>query len=114
MPDQGALRGRVPQGELIVPLRTLESVVLPPHRAQGGFDHATVHRSADRLYVAHTANDTVEVIDLDRRVHAATLEGFPGVAGAAVSEEGSLLVCTCRGEGTVSLAALCPARTAPW
>lgn len=97
-----------------MPLRTLESVVLPPHRAQGGFDHATVHRSADRLYVAHTANDTVEVIDLDRRVHAATLEGFPGVAGAAVSEEGSLLVCTCRGEGTVSLAALCPARTAPW
>jgi DNA-binding beta-propeller fold protein YncE len=89
-----------------VPLRTIETVVLPPHRAPGGFDHATVHPSADRLYVAHTANDTVEVIDLGRRIHAATLEKFPGVAGAAVSEERSLLVCTCRGEGTVSLAAL--------
>jgi hypothetical protein len=89
-----------------MPLRAIGTVLLPPHRAPGGFDHASVHRSADRLYVAHTANDAVEVIDLDRRLHEGTLQGFPGVAGAAVCEERGLLVSTCRGEGTVALAAL--------
>ncbi len=87
-------------------LRAIGTVVLPPHRARGGFDHASVDRGADRLYLAHTANDSVEVIDLDRRIHESTLEGFPGVAGAAVCEERGLLVATCRGEGTVALAGL--------
>ncbi len=43
-------------------LRTIGTVVLPPHRGPGGFDHASVHRGADRLYVAHTANDSVEML----------------------------------------------------
>ena len=34
------------------------------------------------------------------------LPPFPGVAGAAVHEDRALLVATCRGEGTVGLAAL--------
>ena len=87
-------------------LRAIGTVVLPPHRAPGGFDHASVHRAADRLYVAHTINDAVEVIDLDRRLHEATLPGFPGVAGVAVCEERRLLVATCKKEGTVGLATL--------
>ena len=66
-------------------LRAVGTVALPPHRGAGGFDHASVHD--DRLYVAHTINDTVEVIDLDRRVHERTLDGFPGVAGVAMFAE---------------------------
>ncbi len=85
-------------------LRSIGDVVLPPHRGAGGFDHASVHRGADRLYVAHTANDSIEVLDLERRVHEVTLHGFPGVAGAAVCEQRAVLVATCRGEGTVGLA----------
>jgi hypothetical protein len=65
-------------------------VELPTHRRAGGFDHASVYRRADRLYLAHTANDSVEVIDLARRRHEATLEGFPGVARAAVHEDRAL------------------------
>lgn len=87
-------------------LRSIDTVTLPPHRRAGGFDHASVYRGADRLYVAHTANDTVEVIDLGRRTHEAALEGFPGVAGAAVHEDRAILVATCRSEATVALAAL--------
>jgi hypothetical protein len=86
-------------------LRTIGSVGLPAHRRAGGFDHASVYRRADRLYVAHTANDSVEVIDLARCTHDATLDGFPGVAGAAVHEDRAMLVATCRGEGTVGLTA---------
>ncbi len=87
-------------------LRAIGTVILPPHRGPGGFDHASVYRGADRLYVAHTANDGVEVIDLGGRRHEATLDGFPGVAGAAVCEQRELLVATCRNEGTVALATL--------
>jgi DNA-binding beta-propeller fold protein YncE len=87
-------------------LRSVGTAVLPPHRGPGGFDHASVYRGADRLYVAHTANDSVEVIDLGSRIHEATLDGFPGVAGAAVCEQRGLLAATCRSEGTVALTPL--------
>jgi DNA-binding beta-propeller fold protein YncE len=87
-----------------VPLRAIGTVALPPHRGAGGFDHATVH--ADRLYVAHTINDAVEVIDLDRRRHEGTLPGYPGVAGVAIGGERRLLVATCKRAGHVGVAAL--------
>jgi DNA-binding beta-propeller fold protein YncE len=89
-----------------VPLRAIGAVDLPPHRGAGGFDHASVDPGADRLYLAHTINDAVEVIDLDRRLHEATLHGFPGVAGVAIAPERRLLVATCRREGHVALASL--------
>ena len=36
-------------------------VELPEHRGSGGFDHADVHAPSDRLYVAHTANDAIDI-----------------------------------------------------
>jgi DNA-binding beta-propeller fold protein YncE len=87
-----------------VPLRGIGAVALPPHRGAGGFDHAAVH--ADRLYVAHTIDDAVEVIDLERRRHEGTLPGYPGVAGVAIEGEGGLLVATCKRAGHVGVAAL--------
>ena len=35
---------------------------LPAHATAGGFDHAAVHEPTGRIYVAHTANDAVDVI----------------------------------------------------
>ena len=83
-------------------LRAIGAVALPPHAAGAGFDHACVCTEADDLCVAHTGNDTVEVIDLERRVHDATLPGFPGVAGVAVCGERHLLLATCRRAGHVA------------
>jgi hypothetical protein len=49
-------------------------VELPPHAHDGGFDHAAVHEASGRIYVAHTANDAIDVIDVEAqryvRVHA--------------------------------------------
>ena len=45
-------------------LRLAGSIELPAHRGDGGFDHAAVHGAGRRLYVAHTANDALDVIDL--------------------------------------------------
>ena len=44
-------------------LRRLAYIGLPPHQGQGGFDHAAVHTRLGLLYVAHTANDALDVID---------------------------------------------------
>ncbi len=85
-------------------LRPIGTVALPPHRGAGGFDHASVH--AERLYVAHTINDAVEVIDLERRVHESTFDGFPGVAGVAIDDARRLMVASCKRAGHVGLAAL--------
>ncbi len=44
-------------------LRLLGHIELPAHRSNGGFDHADIHPPTDRIYVAHTSNDSLDVID---------------------------------------------------
>ncbi len=53
-------------------LKLLGYIDLPEHIKPGGFDHAAVHRSRGRLYVAHTANDALDVIDVmsDQYLHS--------------------------------------------
>jgi DNA-binding beta-propeller fold protein YncE len=84
-------------------LRLLGHIELPPHRSSGGFDHADVHSPTDRIYVAHTANDSIDVIDCAKDRYVESLPGFTAVAGALVSEERGLVFATNRGENTVSL-----------
>src|SRR5215207_1360883 len=78
-------------------------ILLPKHVQPGGFDHAAIHRSSGQLYVAHTANDSLEVIDCisDRYLHS--IPNLPGVAGALVSDEKSLVFTSNRGEDTISI-----------
>jgi len=78
-------------------------IELPPHGRTGGFDHADVHGGTGRLFVAHTANDAVEVIDCitDRYLHS--IPELKGVAGVLVSEEANLVFTSNRGEDTVSI-----------
>ncbi len=61
-------------------LRLLGHIDLPEHRGAGGFDHADVHSSSDRLYVAHTGNDALDVIDIARDQY---IESMPGLTAAA-------------------------------
>jgi DNA-binding beta-propeller fold protein YncE len=84
-------------------LRLLGHIELPPHRSSGGFDHADVHSPTDRIYVAHTANDSIDVIDCAKDRYVESLPGFTAVAGALVSEPRGLVFATNRGENTVSV-----------
>jgi DNA-binding beta-propeller fold protein YncE len=84
-------------------LRHLGHIELPPNRASGGFDHADIHVGTDRLYVAHTSNDTIDVIDIAQDRFVESFSGFTGVAGALVSEERGLVFTSNRGENTVSI-----------
>jgi len=88
----------------------LGHIELPPNRSKGGFDHADVHEGTDRLYVAHTSNDAVDVIDTARDQYIESVLGFTAVAGALVSEARGLVFTSNRGENTVSVFAPCAER----
>ena len=45
-------------------LKHLGYIDLPDHVGHGGFDHASVDRDRGLLYVARTANDALDVIDV--------------------------------------------------
>ena len=84
-------------------LSRIGEVELPPNVGSGGFDHAAVHRRTGRVYVAHTANDAVDVIDGATGRFVESIGGLPAVAGALVADEHDLVFTSNRGENTVAL-----------
>jgi DNA-binding beta-propeller fold protein YncE len=84
-------------------LQLLGYIELPGNLNPDGFDHAAVHCASGRLYVAHTANDALDIIDSvhDRYLHS--IPNLTGVAGALVSEEQNLVFTSNRGENTVGI-----------
>jgi DNA-binding beta-propeller fold protein YncE len=84
-------------------LRHLGFVDLPPHVGSGGFDHAAVHEPTGRIYVAHTANDAVDVIDTDARKCIGSVGKLTAVAGALVATAPDLVFTSNRGENTVGI-----------
>jgi DNA-binding beta-propeller fold protein YncE len=84
-------------------LRHLGFVDLPAHAKGGGFDHAAVHERTGRIYVAHTANDAIDVIDTEARKYLGSIGGLPAVAGALVATGPDLVFTSNRGEDTVGV-----------
>src|SRR5436309_13217727 len=84
-------------------LRLLGHIELPAHSRKGGFDHAAVHYEFSRLYVAHTSNDDVDVVDSASDRFLRSIHGLKGVAGVVVSDEKGLLFTANRGENTISI-----------
>jgi DNA-binding beta-propeller fold protein YncE len=85
------------------PLRLAGYVELPAHRGKGGFDHAAVHAASGHVYVAHTANDAIDVFDPAARRYLFSVPGLPGVAGALVSDEAELIFSSNRGANTIGV-----------
>lgn len=87
-------------------LKSLGFIELPEHIGPGGFDHAAIHDKSRRLYVAHTANDSLDVIDLESGRYSHSVSSLRGVAGALVSNERGLVFTSNRGEDTVGIFAV--------
>lgn len=83
-------------------LKQLRIIDLPRH-VSGGFDHGDVHLSTGRVFVAHTANDTVEVIDGERLAHLATVSGCEEASGVLCAQDESLVIAAARGTGKILL-----------
>jgi DNA-binding beta-propeller fold protein YncE len=78
-------------------------IELPENVKPGGFDHAAVHRASGKLYVAHTVNDALDVIDCVHERYSHSIQNLTGVAGALVSDEENLVFTSNRGENTVGI-----------
>ena len=76
------------------------SIDLPSHPS-GGFDHGDVHLETSRVFVAHTATGTVEVIDGECGVHSGTISGCPEASGVLCAQEERLVFAAARGAGKV-------------
>ena len=86
-----------------MPLRRIGHIDLPPNRSNDGFDHADIHAGTDRLYVAHTSNDAIDVIDVAQDRYVESFSGFKAVAGALACGQRNLIFTSNRGENTVSV-----------
>src|SRR2546426_2396368 len=83
-------------------LRLVSYIELPAHAKEGGFDHAAVHHESSRIYVAHTCNDDVDVVDSNSDRFHRSIHGLKGVAGGLVSGGRRLLFSSNRGGETNS------------
>ena len=85
-------------------LRAAGFVPLPGGPGKG-FDHAdtAVDPGGDRIYVAHTAMDAVDVIACATGAYLRSIGDLPGVAGVLVDNEHDLLLTTDRGAARVSI-----------
>jgi len=84
-------------------LQPITTIDLPGHIQPGGFDHAAVHAGTDRLYVAHTINDSLDMIDCATDRYLASITALPGVAGVLVSDPRGLVFTSNRLENKVGI-----------
>jgi YVTN family beta-propeller protein len=74
---------------------------LPAHDAPGGFDHADI--LGVLLYIGHTANNAVDVVDIGSERYLCSLSNHIEAAGVLASREKQLLFVSNRGDNTVSI-----------
>ncbi|HEY4165511.1 MAG TPA: hypothetical protein VGM96_02005 [Reyranella sp.] len=86
-----------------MPLHLVGHVDLPAHVGSGAFDHAAVHAATGHVYVAHTANDAVDVFDPVARRHLFSAPDLKAIAGVLVSDESQLVFTSNRGENTIGV-----------
>ena len=81
-------------------LTAIGAVGIPPFRPTD-FDHGDVHPATGRVFVAHTAGDSVEVIDGERAVHIQTIPGCRESSGVLCAHDGTMVFAAARGAGEV-------------
>jgi len=85
------------------PLSLVGHISLPAHLGKGGFDHAAVHAESGYIYVAHTANDAVDVLDANSGRYIFSVPDLAGVAGVLVSDQSKLIITSNRAENTIGV-----------
>ena len=76
-------------------------VDLPAHAA-GGFDHGDVHLASGRVFIAHTANGTVDIVDGERLGYETSVGGCAEASGVlCAQDDGGLVFAAARGAGKV-------------
>ena len=79
----------------------LAGAVKLPSLGAGGFDHADVHLRSGKVYIAHTANNSVEVVDGEALSRLATIHGCPEASGVLCAQPDGPVFAAARGTGKV-------------
>ncbi len=82
-------------------LRLRGEIPLPAHVGRGGFDHGDVHRPSGLVYIAHTANATVEVVDGNTLEHIGSIKNCPEASGVLCTPTSDLVFAAARGAGKI-------------
>ena len=97
------MNGQLPAGfteDNYMVLKLRNYVNLPPH-SSGGFDHADVHNSSGRVFVAHTATGGVDIIGGEPLIHLTTIPGCPEGSGVLCAQDEGLVFAAARGGGKI-------------
>ena len=81
-------------------LRLLKRIPIPPERS-GDFDHGDVDPMTGRIFVAHTSEGTVDVIDGDKLEVIKVIDGCPEGSGVLCAPSRRLVLAAARGAGQV-------------
>ncbi len=84
-------------------MKNIGYIDLPEHRGNGGFDHAAVHAASGHVYVAHTANDAVDVFDPNLQKFLFSVPDLGGASGVLISDEAQLIIASNRSENTIGI-----------
>jgi DNA-binding beta-propeller fold protein YncE len=78
-------------------------VDLPPPAGDGTseFDHGDVHRDTGRVFVAHTAANTVEMFDGAKGEHLMTIPGCAEGSGVLCAQDEGIVFAAARGAGKI-------------
>jgi DNA-binding beta-propeller fold protein YncE len=85
------------------PLQARGQIELPAHKNPGGFDHADIHPANGRIFVAHTMNDSLDIVDGANDRFLRSIPNLKGVAGALVAPSVNMVFTSNRGESTVGI-----------
>jgi DNA-binding beta-propeller fold protein YncE len=86
-----------------MPLKYSGNIELPAHIQRGGFDHAAVDSRRGFLYVAHMANDAVDIIDTKSNRFLYSIPNLPRAAGILISEESNLVFVSNHGDDSIRI-----------
>ena len=72
-----------------------------PSRADGEYDHADVHIQSGKIYIANTAEGSVEVVDGESMVYATTVGGCREASGVLCAQDEGTVFVAARGAGKI-------------
>ena len=79
-----------------------KKIKLPVYKTDS-FDHADIHFQSNTLFVAHTATNSIEIIDCANEKHIGTISGCTEANGVLCAQNENLVFGASRGSGKILL-----------
>lgn len=86
-----------------VPLTSLSNIQLPKDTGLPSFDLLTIDTRVSRLYVAHSSNNAVDVVDLKTNKVIGSIGGLLRVHAIALTSDPNIILTSDPGDGSVGV-----------